>query len=309
MLNYFLTVVSQIFSMFLMVLVGYIMCKVNMISDKGKKDMTNLLLKVVTPMVVISAYQRPFDAVLFKQWCISFAAATLAYAISIALAEVFYRNKKNVPLAESKLAVVLPNCGFMAFPLLQALASDTGIFLGSPSVIILNIIQWTYGVKLLEPKQKIDFKKLVLNPGIIAVVCSVALFCSPWKLPAPVYTAVNSIGTLNTPLAMIILGAILAQTDITEAFKSFKYYKLAFFRLIAAPCILLLLFKILPIPQNVMLVTFICAVVPTATAVSMITQLFDKDSSFAANTIVLSTVLSLVTVPVLLTIGKIILGY
>ena len=309
MLSYFLTVIQQIFAMFLMVLVGYILGKKNMISEQGTKDMSPLLLKIVTPMVVISAYQRPFDGELMSTWCIAFAAATMAYVVYIILAELCYRDKANKNIGECKLGVVLPNCGFLAFPLLEALAGEMGIFFGSTSVILLNIIQWTYGAKLLCSEQKIKPLSFLVTPGTIAVVCSLILFCSPWKLPAPVYTAVSSIGSLNTPLAMIVLGTMLSRTNLKECLTKLSYYKIAALRLIAAPLIIMLIFKFIPIPEEVALVTFVGSVVPTATALSMLSQLFDKDYRFSANVVVLTTVLSVATMPILLTIGKIFLGY
>lgn len=292
-----------------MVLVGYILGKKNMISEQGSKDMSALLLKIVTPMVVISAYQRPFDSGLMSTWCIAFAAATMAYVVYIILAELFFRNKSGKNIGECKLGVVLPNCGFLAFPLLEALAGEMGIFFGSSAVILLNIIQWTYGAKLLCSGQKIKAKNFLVTPGTIAVVCSLILFCSPWKLPSPVYIAVSSIGSLNTPLAMVVLGTMLSRTNLKECLTKLTYYKIAFLRLIAAPLVIMVIFKFIPIPKDVALVTFVGSVVPTATALSMLSQLFDKDYRFSANVVVLTTVLSVATMPVLLTIGKIFLGY
>lgn len=309
MLNYFFTVIQQIFSMFLMVMVGFFMFKAKMITEAGIKNMSVLLLKIVMPMIVISAFQRQFDAGLFLEWCIMFGASLLTYLVCIILAEIFFRKDGNYPLAESKLSLVLPNCGFLAFPLMQALAGDIGIFMGSTSVILLNIIQWTYGVKLLKSNEKIGIRKLILTPGTIAIVCSLILFISPVKLPKPVFLAIDSIGSLNTPLAMILLGAMLAQTDIKLALSKFCYYKISILKLLLVPLVMMFIFKFLPFSDTVRLVAFICSVVPTATSVSMMAQLYDSDYRYATNAVVITTVLSVVTMPILLSIGKVILGY
>lgn len=308
MIEYFLTVCGQIFSMALMVVVGYIMFKVKMINEDGTKQMSAFLLKVVAPMILIAAYQREFDKDLFGQWIIMFAAVLLTYFIHIIAAELIYRKKTSV-YAENRLSIILPNNGFMAFPILQALAGETGIFFGSVSVITLTVLIWSYGVKLMKPEEKLDIKKILLNPGIIGFVGGVILFCSPWKLPNSVYTAVNAIGSINTPLAMIVLGALLAQTDLKNELKKFCYYKLAFLKLILLPLVMMVVFAFIPMPQNIRLVGFICSVTPTATAVSMLSQLYDRDYRYATNVVVIITVLSAITMPLILSLGKLVIGY
>ncbi len=309
MLEYFLTVSGQILAMALMVVVGFFMFKAKLISDKGIKDMSALLLKVVMVMIVVSSFQREFDAELFIDWCTMLGASLLTYLISAAIAELAFRKKGSYPIAESKLGVVFPNCGFLAFPLIQALAGDIGIFMGSTSVIILNVLQWTYGAKLINSGSKIGIRKILVNPGTFAVLCSLVLFASPWKLPQPVFQAVDAIGSLNTPLAMILLGAMLAQTNIKAALSKFCYYKIAVLKLLAVPAIMLVILSLLSLSDTVRLVAYICSVVPTATSVSMISQLYDSDYRFATNLVVITTVLSVITMPVLLTLGKFFMGY
>ena len=291
-----------------MVVVGFVMFKLKMISENGTKELSALLLKVVTPMILVSSFQRPFEVDLLSSWLIMFAASALTYFVHIALAELFYAKGDDVS-AENKLSIVLPNNGFLAFPLLQALAGELGIFFGSASVIILNILMWTYGTRKLSPNEKMGVRKIISNPGVISIVLGLILFCSPWKLPSPVYNAVSAIGSLNTPVAMIVLGAMLAQTDLKKAMLQMGYYKLSFIKLIIAPLIMMVIFIFLPIPDNVKLVAFVCSVTPTATAVSMLSQLYDRNYRYATNAVVITTVLSAITMPLVLTIGKLVLGY
>ena len=149
----------------------------------------------------------------------------------------------------------------------------------------------------------------MLNPGVIAVVLGLLLFVSPVKLPQPVFNAIDAIGALNTPLAMIILGGLLAQTDLKKCLSQFGFYKISFIKLILLPIIMMFIFKLLPISGNVMLVSFICSVTPVATAVGMLSQLYDGDYRYATGSIIITTVLSAITMPIILAIGSGILGY
>jgi len=308
LLEYFLTVLGQIFTMALMVVVGYIMFKAKMLSEKGIKELSVLLLRIVTPMILVSSFQRPFDKGLLSSWIIMLAASALIYFIHIIIAElIFAKRGKNY--AENKLSLVLPNNGFFAFPLLQALVGEYGIFYGSANVILFNILLWTYGSRQMKPGEKFRIKNILLNPGVIGIVLGLILFCSPYKLPAPVFNAISSIGALNTPLAMIVLGGMLAQTDLKKGFSNGNYYLLAGLKLLIIPFLMMIIFKLIPISDNVKLVSFICSATPTATAVGMIAQIYDKDYRYATAAVVIITALSAVTLPIMLTIGKGFLGY
>ncbi len=310
MIDYFLTVLGQIVSMFLMCAVGFALCKFKLLSEKGIKEMTVLLLKVVSPLILISSFQREFEKEVFIEWLWAFAAALICYVVFILMAKLFYRDKTKRGFAESKMAVVFPNNGFMAFPLVLALVgSSYGIFLASANIVIFNILLWTYGIKLIKPDEKLNLKSLLTNPGIIGVVGGLLLFVSPVKLPEPIFAAVDAIGSLNTPVAMIILGALVARTDLKQAFKNLSIYRLSFIKLIIAPLIMMLIYMFLPLPKTVQLVAFVGAVTPSATGVSMLAQLFDGDYKYATSAVVITTVLSAITMPIILAIGKVTLGY
>ena len=169
--------------MFLIVLTGFVMYKTKMLSEAGIKEMSVLLLKIVTPIILMAQFQRDFDIGLFGDW--------FSMLIAIVLSIVFFPKSKSRP--EEKMSIFLPNNGFLAFPLMQALAGEFGIYLGSTSVIIMSILQWTYGLKLLCPQEKIDIKKILLNPGTIGVALGMLLFVSPVKLPKYVFGAVDAV--------------------------------------------------------------------------------------------------------------------
>lgn len=309
MLEYFLTVGHQILMMAIMVLVGYAIAKAGLITEKGTKEMSSLLLMIVVPSIIISSFQREFDAELFKNWLLMFGISAITYLVHIVVAHLIYRDKNAPQIAEKRMSIVLPNNGFLAFPLMLALTGELGVFYGSTNVIILNILQWTYGVKHLKPSEKIDVKKIVLNAGTIAVVCGLLLFVSPWKLPEPVFKAVDAIGSLNTPLAMIVLGAMLAQTDIKEGISDISFYKLSAIKLLLCPIIMIPILMALPVPDNIKIIGLICSVTPMAASVSMLSQMYGGDYRYATNAVVIMTVLSAVTMPIILAAGKVIIGY
>lgn len=307
MIEYFLTVGGQIVIMFLMVLVGYAMYKLKMLSETGIYDMSVLLLKVVTPLILMSSFQRAFEMPLFVNWVKMFGISALTYVISIIISEIVYKKGNAEP--EDKLCVFLPNNGFLAFPLMQTLAGEYGIFFGATNVILLTIIQWTYGLKLLKPEEKISAKKIFFNPGMIGVVLGLILFFSPVKLPGYIFGAVESLSSLNTPLAMIVLGGLLAQTDLKQAFAEPCFYKLSAVKLLLVPAVMLPIIRFIPMTEDMRIVALICSVTPAATAVSMMSQLCGGNYRRSAAAVVITTILSAFTMPVILAAGRLVLGY
>lgn len=197
----------------------------------------------------------------------------------------------------------------MAIPLMLALAGEKGVFLGSTNIILLNILFWTYGIKMLKAGAPLSLKQILLNPGVIAVVLGLLLFLSPWKLPEPAYIAVSSLGDLNTPLAMIVLGGFLAQTNFKEIFKNLSFYKICLIKLFLVPCILFFIFLWIPMPHEIKIVASICAVTPSATAVPMFAEICGKDARYASGAVMINSVFAAVTIPIMLTVAKMILGF
>lgn len=309
MLEYFLTVDKQILTMMLMVAVGYMIYRKGLVTDKGLADMSQLLLKIVTPMILISSFQRTFSWESFRQWGVMFGVTILTYAVLIAAATLFYRDKSHPLCPENRLAVVFPNNGFMAIPLMLALAGEQGVFLGSTNIILLNILFWTYGVRTFQPDAKADMKQAFFNPGTIAVALGLLLFVSPWKLPEPVFQAVSSIGALNTPLAMIVLGGFLAQTDLKACFKNPAFYKMSAVKLLLIPCVMFGVLMFLSLPDELKVVAAICSVTPTATAVSMLADICHRNFRYASGAVVITTVISAATIPVMMTLAKAVLKF
>lgn len=193
------TIVTQIFIMFLLMFVGHLLYRRRVIDDQGSKQISSLLLNIVTPAVLISAYQRPFDRGEAKLLLTAFLFAIATYLIPLALSRLLYGRSKKLYARDAQMCIIFSNNGFMAIPLLQALLGSTGVFLGSASIVTGTVIAWTYGARMLSGKGRINVKKILLNPGTLALLGGLLLFISPWKLPAPLFQAVNYLGSLNTP--------------------------------------------------------------------------------------------------------------
>lgn len=302
MIDYALTVVQQITIMFLLMLVGYVLCRKGKFTEAATGQMSGILMTVVMPCMLIGSFHRDFDVALAAQLAVSFALVAVLYAVPMVISTIFLKKDKENG-ASKALSLVLSNNGFMAVPLLQALLGTTGVFLGSAHILAGNVLQWTYGVRVAGgPEQKPKLRKVFLNPGSISLVCGLLLFVLPIRLPEVVVSTMGYLGSLNTPLAMLILGAYLAQTDLLRCLRDKTLLGLSVLKLVGIPLVLMAVLVWLPVPAETLTAVMIGSIAPTGVAASMMMEYLHKDHRYCTMMIALTTVLSAVTMPLLLTL-------
>ncbi len=298
------TIVSQIFIMFLLIFLGSLLYRKKVIDAQCSKQLSSLLLNVVTPAVLITSYQRPFDRGEAKQLALAFLYSIVTYLIGIAVAWLLFGRGKWPCARESQLCVIFSNNGFMAIPLLQALLGSEGVFLGSASIVTATVIIWTYGVRLISGQKKMDIKKILFNPGTLALVGGLLLFCSPWKLPAPIFQAAQHLGGLNTPLGMIVLGVNLSQSNLLACLKEKQSYLIIVSRLILVPLLSAGALYLLGAQPVTAMALLIGVAAPSGAVASMLSQMFGADYKFSARIVAATTLLSAFTMPLFLALAQ-----
>ena len=293
MLDNSLIVFQQIFIMLLLMLVGYFLFRKGTLDNTMTKKLSTLLNTYVGPCCIVEAFQREFDGEMAGTLGISFLAAGLILGISMVIANLVV--SKNLP--DRRVCIVLTNNGFMAIPLLTAMFGTTGVFLGSGHIVAMAIVQWTYAVGQLDRNYRLSVKKVLLTPGVLASLFGLLLFVSPVKLPGPVFSAVGLLADLNTPLAMLILGAYLAQINLKQMFLDKAVWKTTCLRMLLIPALTVGILLLLPVSDMAKLVLMVAVAAPTGISCAMFAQMFDTDYLFATRVVGLTTLLSLVLMP------------
>lgn len=286
-------VFNQILIMFLLMGVGFFLYKRNILDDHTTKKLSVILSTYVMPCCVIEAFQRPFDRSLALSLLWTFLAAAILFAVSIALC--IWLFPKSAP--DSRVCAVLSNNGFMAIPLLDALFGSTGVFLGSAHIVLMAIVLWTFGISQLDRNYRFSLRRIICTPGVLAAVFSFLLFVSPVKLPSQIFASVAFLGDLNTPLAMLVLGAYLAQIDFRQVFNNRAVWKITCVRILLIPLISVLMLLFFPLDMTAKLSLLIAMAAPTAVAAAMFAQIYETDYLFSTRVVALSTILSLITLP------------
>ena len=299
-----LDVGMQVGILFIMIAVGFTAAKFGLINKKGAAQITDILFYIVTPAVIINAfYGVQFTKQRLLSLLIVALGAVFVHFIGITLSRLIYRDKAKS--AYMKLGTVFSNCGFMSLPLAAALFQETGVFLVSIYIIVHTIFMWTYGIGLCE-KEKLSLSRALINPGTIGVIIGLPLFILGINLPDIISIPLASFSSLNTPLAMIVIGFYLSGTRLGIMEGDKKVLLVSLMRLIAVPAITLIIFAFLPFHRDVLHIIMLPVCAPTAASIAMLAAKFTGDATSSSRMVSLTTVLSIITIPIFMALSKMI---
>lgn len=304
MLQDFLTVASNVLTLFLLIGVGVLCAKTKLLDEGAVKALANLVLYIATPCVIIKSCIREFDPAMLWGFLTVVAVAAVNHAVLILLAKVVFRDKEENRRRVFRCATVFSNAGYMAIPLQQAILGDVGVFYCAAYVIVFNVFLWTYGLKEMSGESRLSVKKILLNPGVIGVVVGLALFLLPIPVPTLVVDGIGHLAALNTPVPMLIVGFYLAQTNLLAAVRDGRGWLCMALRLVAAPLLALGILLLCGIRGDLLTSCMICIATPVATACTMFATRFDRGPRLSVNLVSLSTLLSVVTLPLLVALTR-----
>lgn len=292
-----LIVLNQTLTMAIYLLIGFALYKGGKITREGSKSLANLLVWLIIPAVIIHSFCVEFSLEKLRDLGLSALLAAGALAIAMLIARLLF-GKNPVEC----FAVSFSNCGFMGIPLVKAGFGDEAVFLLVGFIVLLNLLQWTYGASLLKgERRRLTPKELLLNPVMVGAVLGLVLFATGLgtRLPAILSGALEGVAALNSPVAMLVLGVYMAQASLKETFLSPRLYFLSGIRLLAIPAATLLMLLFVPADPVMKYVILIGAAAPVGANVAVYAQLYDRDYAYACQTVVVSTLLSIATLPLM----------
>lgn len=298
------TIVQQVSMMYVLMSIGFVVYRKKLINEEGTKQLSNLLVWVINPLIILTRYQMEFSMIKLKELGISFVVSLGAMLLGFLIGKIVFKKDQRI----NKFAIGFANAGFIGIPLVTSIMGiDKGFFL-SAHLVCFNILSYTYGIYMVSGNKKlITVKSIALNPGIIAVIFGLLIFISPIKLPGIIYNAFNLVGQTNTPIAMILLGTYIAKSKLISLFTDRHAYFVCFVKLILIPLVIIMLFKFLPAElDEIKMVILIAMSTPVGLTVPMFSQMYGGNYEYGAKLVGLSTLLSLATIPVILYLANMI---
>jgi len=296
-----LIIFKQTVIMFLYMAAGFTLFRFRLITREGSASMANLLLYIIIPCVLIQSFQVVYTPAKAQELLISIALGALLLLAAMLLSHLLLRRD---PIDD--FGAAFSNAGFMGFPLITALLGKEAVFYAAGFVALLNALQWTYGQYLLSgDRADLSIRKAVRSPLVLSFLLGLLLFFLRVKLPPMLGTAVSAVSAMNGPLAMITLGVYLAQLDVGKTLKNRRIYLASAVRLVLIPLVsYVLLYCLFPGLSAMKIALYIAAMAPVGANVAVYAQKQGRDYSYAVGLVCLSTLFSVVTMPLMILLVK-----
>lgn len=290
---------KQVLQLLLMILAGAVCCKAGVFKPQDKSILSNILLYLVVPAMVIDSYLVEFDPETFRNLLSAFGLSILALAIGLAVAVLATCRVAKENRAILRFACGFSNAAYMGFPLIKALFGSEGLLYASAFVTVFNIALWTigYGIVSGSASAKEIVHSIVTCPCILAVTLGLVLYLGRVPVPEVLAGPIGTIGSMNTPLSMIITGATIASSDLKKLLQNKNLFLTLGLRLLVVPAAALAVFALLGVSGMVPMVVLILEACPCVTITTVFAIRFHHDEELAAGAVVFSTLCSIITLP------------
>ena len=301
----FFAVFKQVMILFILIFIGVFLAKKNIFTENAVKSVTDIVLYLVTPCVIIKSFIRKCDAEILRNVLLSFFAAATVHIVYIILANVILHDKDDSRKRVLRFGAIFGNCGFMSIPIQQAILGDIGVLYCASFIAVFNIFAWTYGVfEISGEKTSMSLKKILFNPGILATAIGFVIFLFSIPVPEIILMPIGYFAALNTPVPMLIIGYHLSKSDIKYAAKDVNCFISCLAKLIILPVISAGILYLSDIRGDLFVSTVISACSPAAAYTTMFSYKYKKATTLSVNIVSFSTLLSLITMPVIVALAQ-----
>lgn len=294
----FVTLFQLMGMMFLLILVGTALRALKIITDEGKKCLTDIIIYAILPCNIIKAFCTDLGDHILKRFSVLILVAAASQILALFTAKMMYRkmNKRDIPIYQ--YATVCSNSGFIGNPLAEGIFGSTGLIYASVFLLPQRVVMWTAGVSFFSKtdNKKNAYKKVLTHPCMLATYIGFAIMLLPIQLPSVLSKAIASISGCCTPMTMMYMGVILADVNVKELIDRQQLYY-CFLRLIALPLILYLGCMALKIDPLITGVSVLLMGMPAGSTTSLLAAKYGADERTATKCVVLSTLLSIITIP------------
>ena len=305
-----LIAVKQVAILYIIVAAGYVCDKTGVFTEKTARASNNLLFYLITPCVIVNSFlTTEFTSDTARGLGLAALGSALTHITGILLSAPLFRDVQKRNNAIFKFACVYGNMGYMALPLANAVLGSEGVFYCSVGIMVFQVFCFTHGAWVMNRGNEGDtgfqYQRLLLNPGVIAVCIGLPLFLLRVKMPEVVTKPISFIGSMNTPLAMLMLGTYISNANIKTIFKNKEQYLVALIKIAAVPLAVFAVLKTTGLVSGVLFTACIIqASAPSANNTVMFAAKYGRDTGIAAKTVSFVSFASILTMPIMIALTK-----
>ena len=284
--------------MFLYMCAGILLVKGKVIRPEGRSSLIGLLLNLTLPCMILHSFESDGGVEKLLEGGEALLLSFLCCLFSLFLGKVIWRNKEEARRATLVFATMFSNAGNAGLPIVSLAFGTEGVFIASFFLIPIRVFMWTLGLSLFVKKKEGEsrVRELLKNPSLVVVFVGIFLLLTGLRLPGVLGTAVKNIGDMTGPLSMIMIGGSLVGMRLSD-WKDVDVLQMSVVRLGILPVLGLMVMRLAHVPTNCIQVAVTLLAMPVAANTSLLSEMYGRDYTFATKCVVVSTVLSLVTVP------------
>ena len=300
---------EQIIQLFLMIFMGFLIVKAKLLNSEDSKILSIIVLYLIIPCVIINAFQVDYTPQTVKGLLIALAGSVMTQVILLIvvsiLGRVFHLNEVEVA------SIYYSNSGNLIVPIVTFILGKEWVLYGCVFMSVQLVFIWTHCKKIISREPSYDWRKIVLNINMISIAIGIILFLTRIHLPAIIDNTLSAVGSMIGPASMIVTGMLFAGMDFKQIFANKRVYFVSFFRLIIVPVIALFLIKCSQLStfssngNKLMMIVFLAIITPSASTVTQMCQVYGNDSQYASAINVVTTLLAIVTMPLMVMLFQI----
>ena len=288
---------------------GFIIVKAKLLKAEDSKILSVTVLYLIIPCVIINAFQIDYTPQTVKGLLIALAGSVMTQVILLIvvsiLGRVFHLNEVEVA------SIYYSNSGNLIVPIVTFILGKEWVLYGCVFMSVQLVFIWTHCKKIISREPSYDWRKIVLNINMISIAIGIILFLTRIHLPAIIDNTLSAVGSMIGPASMIVTGMLFAGMDFKQIFANKRVYFVSFFRLIIVPVIALFLIKCSQLStfssngNKLMMIVFLAIITPSASTVTQMCQVYGNDSQYASAINVVTTLLAIVTMPLMVMLFQI----
>lgn len=299
-----LILMEEIAKLFLIMFMGYALVKTGLLKTQESKVVSVILVYLVIPCMIIHAFQIDDSPQVRTGLLFAFAAAAIVHALFLLFTAILRRPCRLSTIEQ--LTVIYTNAGILVVPLIQALLGQQYVVYSCGFLVVQLVLIWTHCRSKLTAEKGIQWKKILWNINVISILIGAVLFFCHITLPSVIDDTIQMTGDMVGPMGMLLAGMVIADIPMKQVFAVLENYKTVILRLIVYPIALLGLMKLIHATgmiadgKNILLTVYLACITPACATVTSMAQLYDKDAAKSSVLYVLTTIFSIVTMPIMI---------
>ncbi|MGX9756165.1 AEC family transporter [Clostridioides difficile] len=298
----FSNIFIQVAVLFIIILVGYFIRKFNLLDEHCTSKLSNLTMTIFLPSMIISSMQINFDNKMIQKILLLLFISLVMYIVSIVIAfllKYILKCEDTKDLGIYQYIVVFSNVAFMGYPVIEAVLGHEAIFYTAIFNLPFNLFSFTLGIYLLSKGSttKGFSMKSLISPATIAVVIGLFLFITGLRLPQFINDPLEMLGSMTTPISMIIIGSLLANSSAIDCFVNKRLYLVTIVRLLVLPVIIYFILKGWVNDKMILAIPVVISSMPAAANTAIFANQYDSNVTLASQCVFFTTLFSVISIP------------